>query len=432
MKINQINIKNFKGFADRSFALNDHFTVFIGDNAAGKTTVLDALSVALGGFFINLGLGLNTRPIDEKKEVRLTMVSGQSRPQLPVTVEVRGQIDGAVILWKREIQKQKTTSKDARSISTLAHNLMQANRRGERVVLPVLAYHGTGRLWAEHEKIGFLKQNEGLLMAYANCLSPKSSSKEFLAWFKTQEDSIAKFDQPLEKAHLAAFKQTLLALIPDDRWQDIAFDRKQEELMGVFTDNQGQKHKLSYRQLSDGFRMIIGLAADIAYRCIQLNPHLGEQVVKDTPGIVLIDELDIYLHPNWQKRIVGDLKRVFPNIQFVATTHSPFIVQSLESDELINLDSEISTETKHPGLQPIDMTLNQVATEIMQVKDLNSDNFEDRFDQAKMVFEQLQTNGQTITTEHYGSLKELIDGLVMADTEDPVYKAFLSVKNGNL
>lgn len=147
-------------------------------------------------------------------------------------------------------------------------------------------------------------------------------------------------------------------MIPDNRWKDMAFDRKAEDLMGIFTDKEGQQHKLAYSQLSDGYRNIIGLAADIAYRCIQLNPHLGENAVIDTPGIVLIDELDLHLHPNWQRQVVADLKNAFPNIQFVATTHSPFIVQSLEADELINLDKTVDTT-------PNDLSINEISVIFM-------------------------------------------------------------------
>jgi predicted ATP-binding protein involved in virulence len=107
--------------------------------------------------------------------------------------------------------------------------------------------------------------------------------------------------------------------------------------VGLF-ERDNKVEKLFFGQLSDGYRNLIGMVADIAYRCIKLNPHLGENVISHTPGIVLIDDLDLHLHPNWQKRIVADLKNIFTSIQFVATTHSPFIVQSLKADELINLD----------------------------------------------------------------------------------------------
>lgn len=411
MKIDTIHIKNFKGIADKVFRLNTHFTVFIGDNATGKTSILDALAVSLGSFFIELGIGINTRTI-QPHEVRTINTNGQARPQLPVSIIVGGAVNDKALSWKREILKQKTTSKDAKVISHLAKTLMQKSRTGEAVIFPVIAYHGTGRLWSEHEKINFQKQEEGIKMAYNNCLSAKSSNKEFLGWYKTQEDSIAKFDQPLDKAHLTAFKNTVLSLIPDSRWQDMAFDRRQDELMGIFTDTEGQKHKLAFRQLSDGFRNMIGLAADIAYRCIQLNPHLGENAVTDTPGIVLIDELDLHLHPNWQRHVVADLKRAFPNIQFVATTHSPFIVQSLEAGELINLD-------RISDINPSNLTLEEVSTQIMGVEDERSaENFQQE-NLSKDYLKLLETTGSNSSQ----SLDELESKI-----SDPAVRAFLQMQ----
>lgn len=412
--------------ADQQFRLNPHFTVFIGDNATGKTSVLDALAVSLGSFFIEMGIGINTRTIQEH-EVRTINANGQARPQLPVSILAKGRVNKQEIAWKREIIKQKTTSKDAKTLSQLAQQMMQQSRAGEPVIFPIIAYHGTGRLWAEHEekKIGYQKQGEGIKMAYDNCLSAKSSSKEFLKWYKTQEDSIAKFDQPLDKAHLTAFKRTVLSLIPDERWQDMAFDRKQNELAGIFTDAQGQKHKLSYRQLSDGFRNIIGLAADIAYRCIQLNPHLAENAVVDTSGIVLIDELDLHLHPNWQRHVVAELKRAFPNIQFVATTHSPFIVQSLAKDELINLDSD------HGGgeTDPFNYGIEDVAELEMGVEDVaRSEVFNERVEIATKYYQLIAQGKSSENDQEVSNLRQQLNELEERFSDDPAFVATLKLE----
>jgi len=424
MKIKNIHIKNFKGIDDKVFLLNPHFTLFIGDNATGKTSILDALAVSIGSFFIEMGIGIKTRTIQDH-EIRTINTNGQARPQLPVTILANGIINEKELSWKREILKQKTTSKDAKTVSQLAQKLMQKSRKGENVVFPVFAYHGTGRLWAEHEKVGFQKQEEGIKMAYNNCLSAKSSSREFLEWYKTQEDSILKFDQPSERAHLTAFKNTILALIPDKRWQDMAFDRKQEELVGVFTDAAGQKHKLAYRQLSDGFRNIIGLVADIAYRCIQLNPHLGEYAVAETPGIVLIDELDLHLHPNWQRHVVADLKRVFPKIQFVATTHSPFIVQSLAKDELINLDmDQIGVETN-----PFNYGIEDVAEIEMGVDDVaRSDAFKDRVNIASQYYRLIAEGKNSKNDNELAELRRQLNEMEERFSDDAAFVATLKLE----
>lgn len=412
MRIEEIRIKNFKCFEEKTFQLNERFTVFIGENASGKTSILDALAIAIGSFFVGID-DVKTRTI-QQKEVRLMTIDGQPKPQKPVIISAKGTLPGMeendTIEWSRDITESKTTHKGAKRIRDLATRMLAESRIQSGVVFPVIAYHGTGRLWAEHEKIGYQKQKEGIVAAYTNCLSAKSSSTAFLSWFKTQEDSINKFDQPLDKAHLQAFKNALIAIIPDERWQDMAYDHKLDELMGIFTDNSGRKHKLGYNQLSDGYRNLIGMAADIAYRCIQLNPHLAEQVVTDTPGIVLIDEIDLHLHPNWQRRIVQDLKNAFPKVQFVATTHSPFIVQSLDSDELNNLD-------RISDVQFNKLSINNVATAVMgTVSEFGTENHEQ---------EELGQEYMQLLQEANG--EQRLDD-IEPNISDPAVRAFLKMQ----
>ena len=87
---------------------------------------------------------------------------------------------------------------------------------------------------------------------------------------------------------------------------------------------------LPFRMLSDGYRNVIKIILDIATRMCILNPYLKGDALKKTPGVVLIDEVDLSLHPTWQKRIIRILKEQFPRIQLICATHSPFIIQSLE------------------------------------------------------------------------------------------------------
>lgn len=392
MKIHQLKINNFKGFSEKTFRLDPHITVFIGDNASGKTAVLDALSVALGSFFIEMG-GISARSIRPDEVRTIIQQDLIPVPQLPVSIVADGEVAGQTLRWERSITHKNTTIKGASELSRIGRKMLEESRKPrttlERdVVFPVIAYHGTGRLWTAHEKIDFKKQKEGAMMAYINCLSAKSSPKEFLSWFKTQEDSVLKFGRPLETAHLEAMKNTIMSMLPDNRWRDIRFDRKVEDLVGIFRNNEGADNPLSFSQLSDGYRVIISLAADIGYRCIQLNPHLGERAVTDTPGVVLIDELDLHLHPNWQRHVVSDLKRTFPKIQFVATTHSPSIVQSLDSHELVSLDTLIDTA-------PNALSIEQVGTFLMGVEsNFSEDNFSEEKN-SKHYFEALQ-NGEVL------------------------------------
>ena len=215
-------------------------------------------------------------------------------------------------------------------------------------------------------------------------------------------------------------------MIPDNHWQNMAYSFAAEDLTGIFVTPNGEKEKLQFRQLSDGYRNIIGMVADIAYRCIKLNPHLGENAVKETPGIVLIDELDLHLHPNWQRRIVEDLKNTFPGIQFVATTHSPFIIQSLKEDELRNLDRKIVSQK-----DPKDIPINKIISDIMEVESIKSDDFEKRYSVAKLELEKIEAArpDNNLTMDDYVAVSKLLGSLLEEETDDAVYKAFLEKQN---
>ena len=91
--------------------------------------------------------------------------------------------------------------------------------------------------------------------------------------------------------------------------------------------------------MSDGYRGTLSLFADIAYRMAMLNPALGDRVL-ETPGVVMIDEIDLHLHPHWQARILEDLVRIFPNVRLIVTTHSPVVVASVPRGDIRVLDGE--------------------------------------------------------------------------------------------
>ena len=425
MRIDKIRIKNFKGFSETEFELNSRFTVFIGDNAKGKTSVLDALAVAVGSYLRGIDVAKHeTRGID-KKEVRVKTVDGQPRPQLPVEIETFGEIHGVQITsgWKRSVnkltQKTTTTFAHAKNVETIASQKLQESRERGQVIFPVIAYHGTGRLWAEHEekKASYKKQGEGVEMAYTRCLSPKSSSKEFLSWYKTYEDDIRKFGSDTDKILLETFKKAIISMIPDNHWTDMSYSFKDEDLIGIFAD-ENKREQLLFSQLSDGYRNLIGMVADIAYRCIKLNPHLGTEAVIKTPGVVLIDELDLHLHPNWQKRIVSDLKNVFQNVQFIATTHSPFIVQSLKSDELINLD-----EVRGLDDDPLKYSVEDISENEMGVKEVQrSREFSNMHLLARNYFKLIKEND---SQEKIEKAKQLLDEIRVKYSNDPAYVALL-------
>ena len=118
----------------------------------------------------------------------------------------------------------------------------------------------------------------------------------------------------------------------DEEVLNVEYDDQSDELVFITNSN-----ALPVRYLSAGYQSLIWMILDIAYRMALLNPDLLERI-DETPGVILIDELDMHLHPKWQWKVVEALKKTFPNVQFIAATHSPIIISSCENVNIITVD----------------------------------------------------------------------------------------------
>jgi predicted ATP-binding protein involved in virulence len=309
-------------------------------------------------------------------------------------------------------------------LSSYLSELVSSSRTRSGVMFPLVAYYGTKRLCrgARKSQEWSRKDTEGFDRGYLSCLTPHVDQDIFLGWFRAYEWEAEKFDQPLDRALLKAMKSAISEMVPD--WQDITYSFKDDGLFGTTVDSKGQKQRLDFFDLSDGYQSTIAMVADMAYRCIQLNPHLGENAVKETPGIVLIDELDLHLHPNWQRNIVADLKRVFPKVQFIATTHSPFIVQSLRELELIVLD-----ENPELGGDPYKRSIEDIAETEMGVEEGPRS---EKFSQMVNVAEEylgLIANGHSEYDEaKKNQLREQLNDFEELFGEDPIFVAMLRLE----
>lgn len=145
-----------------------------------------------------------------------------------------------------------------------------------------------------------------------------------------------------KKTGTAAFDAVILAiekcisllLEEDDVSVSYNFDNND---LDIQYKKDGQYIVFPLNRMSDGYKCTINLIADIAYRMAQLNPQMREQVL-GAPGVVIIDEIDLHMHPEWQKRILGDLTSIFPNIQFVVSTHASSVISSVKSENLVILN----------------------------------------------------------------------------------------------
>jgi len=329
MRIDKLTVKNFRGFAEQSFEFNKQFNILIGDNATGKTSILDALSIAMGSFLLGIKDVAGRHIRGEDVRYKFEKSGGQTflRWQTPVEVIAEGKFDSNSIKWSRELNstKGRTTTVNTKTIKNIADKLQREVENNQEVLLPLLCYYGTGRLWSQKKDTNKDDRLSREALAYTSALEHESDNAALFKWFA--KNQIIQNEDKTINIQLQAVKNAMSKML--DGCDDVLYLKKYEGFVVKFSDGQ----EVLFSSLSDGQRSMLGLAADIAYRMALLNPHLKERIC-ETNGIVLIDEIDLHLHPKWQREIVGKLKAAFPNIQFFATTHSPQIIGEAKPEYL--------------------------------------------------------------------------------------------------
>ena len=348
MRIDRLTVSNFRRFENNTFEFHHHFTLLVGDNGAGKTAILDALRVGVGAYL--LGIPDSQAPSIRRDCVRLVETrQGEFltfEPATPCAVRCEGRVHGRDLCWSRKLAsvRGRTNRVGARALVQCVDRHVQEDKQA--MSFPLIAFYGTGRLWIkprETERGRFaVRQPLGKMSrfaAYQDCLEPTiMPSLAFLRGWIKKMALIAQDKQPLQS--LDVVYGAVVGCVEGAK--QAGYDFGVDDIVLEFEDGQ----RFPFALLSDGQRSMTALAADIALRCVQLNPHLAGQAPSETEGVVLIDELDLHLHPNWQRVIVRNLTILFPKLQFVTTTHSPFIVQSLDGQGLINLDDRSVLEER--------------------------------------------------------------------------------------
>ena len=240
------------------------------------------------------------------------------------------------------------------------------------MICPVLAYYGAGRAWLpSNERVKAKLTNDNPARrwgAFYDCFSERIRFAALGDWLEREVIASGTRGGKMRPG-LQVVRQAVLNCVPDanEIWYDP--DRRQS-VLSIRGNAQ------PFNNLSAGQRMMLSMVADIAIKAVTQNAHLlpnGEgsqvdslvpQLLAQTPGIVLIDELDVHLHPKWQRRVATDLKRTFPMIQFVCTSHSPQVIGELQPEEIRLLDEGGQV----PG-QSFGMDSNWILKVLMQGED---------------------------------------------------------------
>lgn len=364
LSITHLKLRNFRCFAELSISFDERLTVLVANNGQGKTAVLDAVAIALGPYVGAFDDGKDRA--FGRDDIRLIRAGNTNRMELAdggVTLEARGEVDQIEVPWTRQLAgiKSRTTRKDAQILTGFGKRLQsrvrqEADGHTTGTILPLVVCYGTDRLW-NLRRLPYKKlPRTSRMVGYTHCLESGSDFHLMADWFRywsinalnrritAQQEGAPMLPTEYDDALEAVSKAINLCLKPSG-WGDMGFSVEREEIVA----RHPQFGELPVGMLSDGIRNMLTLVADMAFRAVKLNPNLGPNAATNTDGIVLIDEVDMHLHPEWQQTVLSSLQDAFPKIQFIVTTHSPQVLTTVPAECIRVLQRGFDADTGLPA-----------------------------------------------------------------------------------
>ena len=418
MKIKSISLSNYRGVKNLDFDLKNDLNVFLGVNGAGKSTLLDAVAVMLSWFVSRLKRsGASGRPIAEDD------ISNGTSAAFVTLHCVENEQPFYWSLAKRRTSYMKVLKKsDFSGLKNFTEALQaRIEEHEEKLNLPLCVYYPVNRAVVDIPLRIRKKHKFNLFAAYDDALTSGANFRTFFEWFREREDLenenrryrnalIKPDDFQFPDSQLETVRKALDEFLPEFKNFSV---RRNPLRMEV--EKNGKT--LSVSQLSDGEKCLIAMVGDLARRLAIANP-IGDEPLKGS-GVVIIDEIDLHLHPRWQRKIIPTLTRVFSNLQFIISTHSPHVITHVQPENIFLLnDSDEGIQYTKP-LESYGKNADRVLEDLMGLKTT-------RPDEVNILLKELY---ETINEGEIDKAKEQISNLRAMIGEDPeIVKAAVLIK----
>ena len=369
MKLNNIHIHNFKCYDDLTIShLHPRMNIVIGNNGTGKSSLLEAIRVLIGSLYLKYDKYENkiTLPGITDDDIRLEYVNKNLEQILPCYVYAEADVDSfdkgrgeanrvKTIKWKRNVETRggKTQYKEAKEMLQYSKDIQQAVRDGQPYDLPLIVFFSTDR-YKKERKDTDVKASGSRMQGYFSALDATTNIKFFMDLFYTET-----LDQTQNETQ-SELLQTVYASVKEClHCNSLKYQLKRQELMVGYAD----EAPLPFSMLSDGVRCTLAMVMELAFRCYLLNPHLGPEAPKRTKGVVLIDEIDLHLHPSWQTHVLNDMRKAFPELQFIVTTHAPLVISQIDDCCIFSISDRKIFDFPNQNGRPVDYIVEQMGVD---------------------------------------------------------------------
>ena len=325
-QLREVRVENYRCFDELTLPLEEDTTILFAENGGGKTALLEALAMGLAVIqrdtpkTLKLNAGRDSRmgvPNDE----------GAAEPAGPCEITWTAAVgETETVTWSTAVQSASRRTRDQhREIFEAVERV-----RVPGVRWPLLAWYGVDRLRRLHDRRRKVEFTRDRWEAYASALDPNLDEAPLLQWLQNEflGDTARRQQKLPERFFHTAVMEAAVRATPGitHAW----YDAVEKDPVVRFEDG----HAAPWSELSDGFHVFIALVADIARRAVMLNEFDGADAPARVEGVVLIDELDLHLHPRWQRVALHRLREAFPRLQFIISTHSPQVLSSAENRQV--------------------------------------------------------------------------------------------------
>lgn len=411
MKIQNIKLRNFRAIDSADIELNGKSTIFFGVNGTGKSSILRAINLLYANIINQI---VNRNELKQSYAIQLQDIKyGKKETSILAGI----MLDNQVIEYHREMIRNTGKKMDdkvaLKQIANVFHERYVSDE--EQNNIPVFVNYGTNRLVLDIPLRIRTHHTFDIYSTFEKAIENRIDFHTFFEWYRNQEDyenekKIEIGDLNFEDRSLKAVRTAILSML--DECSNLRVVRKPRIEMKI--DKGGIS--LNVSQMSDGEKCTMALLGDLARRLAIANPKLENPLLGE--GIVLIDEIDLHMHPSWQRTILSKLREIFPNIQFIITTHSPIVLS--EANEEFNIfylhndDGMVEIEKK-PMLSGYDT--NAVLEQFMGTKSMNPE----MSDFIHSIYEDIRAKEFDVADEKIKKLESLTSSshpdVVMASME---------------
>ena len=367
MKIKRLNITDFRGFSQVDIEPDGMSTIFFGVNGVGKTSILRSVNLLYANIINKV---VNRKELRQQYNIELEDIR-HGRPSTQIQGDFILQND-VEIAYERGMERKsgkRTHTKD--SLEGIAESIQAAYLSDDRQEnIPVFVNYGTNRLVLDIPLRIRTHHEFDVYSAYEKAIENRIDFRTFFEWYRNQEDAenaikVEKKDFGYSDKSLEAVRMAIMAMLPG--FENIHITRKPRLAMVVEKDGVN----LNVSQLSDGEKCVLAMFGDLAKRLSLANPNLDNPLLGE--GVVLIDEIELHMHPSWQRVILSVLKKTFPNIQFIITTHSPIVLSEVDDSYKIFFMSNDGKETIINDFSRLDgFDINYILEEFLGTKSRNT------------------------------------------------------------